>query len=149
MGQRESDTGLETQKIVADTSVVVKWFIEEAYSSEAKQMRDAFLTGNALISVPSLFYYEVLNVLWHSGLYPEEELLLSARALSKYGFEVYEPRGTVYELSAKLSSKHSISVYDAAYVALALHLEATLYTADAELIRKFPDTSRHISTFTD
>lgn len=140
---------METQKIVADASVVVKWFIEEAYSSEAKQMRDTFVTGKVLISVPSLFFYEMLNVLWHSGLYPDEELLLSARALSKYGFEVYEPRGTVYELSAKLSSKHNISIYDAAYVALALHLGATLYTADAELIRKFPETSRHISAFTD
>lgn len=139
---------METQKIVADASVVVKWFIEEVYSNEAKQMRDAFVTGKTWISVPSLFFYETLNVLWHSGLYPEEELSLSARALSRYGFEVYKPKGTVYELGAQLSSKHNVSIYDSAYVALALHLGVTLYTADAELIRKFPETSRHISAFT-
>jgi predicted nucleic acid-binding protein len=138
---------METQTIVTDASAVVKWFLEEDFSDTARQMRDSFATGKLTISVPSLFFYEALNVLWHSGLYGEEDLMLAARSLSKYGFDVHEPRGSVYEQSAALSSRHDISVYDAAYVALALHLKAPLYTADSELIEKFPEATRHIGSF--
>jgi len=138
---------LEKQKIVADASIVAKWFLEENFSDKARQLRDSFATGNLTISVPSLLFYETLNALWHSGLFKEEELILVARALSKYGFEVWEPKGKTYEQSAMLSSKYDVSVYDASYMALALHFKTTLYTADSELIQKFPKNTQHISTY--
>jgi len=126
---------------------VAKWFLEEDFSDKARQLRDSFVTGKLTISVPSLLFYEALNALWHSGLFGEEELTLAARALSKYGFDVWEPKGNIYEQSATLSSKHDISVYDASYVALALHLKVILYTADSELIQKFPKNTQHIGTY--
>jgi len=138
---------LERQKVVVDASIMVKWFLEEEFSDEAKQMRDSFVTGKMAISVPSLLLYECLNALWHSGLFSEEELALAARALSKYGFDIWEPKGKIYEQSAALSSRFDISVYDASYVALALHLKATLYTADLELIQKLPENTQHISAY--
>jgi len=138
---------LERQKAVADASIVAKWFLEETFSDGARQLRDAFVTGKLAISVPSLLFYETLNALWHSGLFREEELTLAARALSKYGFDVWEPKGNIYEQSAILSSKRDVSVYDASYVALALHLRVILYTADSELIQKFPENVQHISTY--
>jgi len=138
---------LEKQKAVADASIVAKWFLEEDFSDEARQLRDSFVTDKLTLSVPSLLFYETLNALWHSGLFNEEELTLVARALTKYGLDVWEPKGKTYEQSAMLSSKHGISVYDASYVALALHLKATLYTADSELIQKFPKNTQHISTY--
>jgi len=138
---------LEKQKAVADASIVAKWFLEEDFSDKARQLRDSFVTGKLTISVPSLFFYETLNALWHSGLFNEEELVLAARALYKYGFDVWDPKGKTYEQSAMLSSKYDISVYDASYVALALQLKATLYTADSELIQKFREYTQHISTY--
>lgn len=138
---------MEKQKAVVDASVVVKWFLEEDFSDNARQLRDSFVTGKLTISVPGLLFYEALNALWHSGRYREEELTLAARALSKYGFDAWEPKGKIYEQSAMLSSKHDISVYDASYVALALHLEVVLYTADLELIQKFPKNTQHITIY--
>ena len=126
---------------------MVKWFLEENFSENARQLRDSFVTGKLTISVPSLLFYETLNALWHSGLFSEEELTLAARALSIYGFEVWEPRGKTYERSASLSSKYNISVYDASYLALALSLKTTFYTADMELILKFPENTKHISAY--
>lgn len=42
--------------------------------------------------------------------------------------------------------RHDISIYDASYVALALHLDTALYTADQELVRRVGPTSViHIS----
>jgi len=138
---------LEEQKAVADASIVAKWFLEEDFSDKARQLRDSFVTGKMTISVPSLLFYETLNALWHSGLFRKEELILAARALSKYGFDVWEPKGKTYEQSAMLSSKYDISIYDASYVALALNLKATLYTADSEIIQKFPENTQDISTY--
>ncbi len=138
---------MEKQKAVADASIVAKWFLDEESSEKARQLRDSFATGKVTISVPSLLFYEGLNALWRSGLFSEEDLTLAARSLSKYGFDIWEPRGSIYEQSAMLSSKHAISIYDAAYVALAFRLNATLYTADSELLQKFPKNTRHISSY--
>lgn len=138
---------MEKQKAVADASIIVKWFLEEDYSDRARTMRDSFATGKLALSVPSLLLYETLNALRHSGFYDKEELILAARSLSKYGFDVWEPRGNVYELGALLSSEHNVSIYDASYVALAKQLNTTLYTADSELIQKFPENTRHIRSY--
>jgi len=138
---------LERQKAVADASIVTKWFLEEDFSENARQLRDAFVTDKLTLSVPSLLFYETLNALWHSGLFSQGELVLAARALSKYGFDMRQPKGKIYEQSAALSSKYEISVYDASYIALALHLKAILYTADQELVKKFPKNARHIDTY--
>jgi len=138
---------LEKKKVVADASAIVKWFVEEDSSDAARRMRDSFVTGKLAISIPSLLFYEALNALWQSGLYREEELVLLARSLSKYGFDVHEPRGKIYEQSATLSSRQDISIYDATYVSLALQLRATLFTADSELIEKFPEATKHIGSF--
>ena len=138
---------MEKQKIVADASIVAKWFLEEEFSDKARQLRDSFVTGKVNISVPSLLFYETLNALWHSRLFTEKELSLAAKALTKYGFDAWEPQGKILEQAAAVSSEHNLSVYDASYVALAFHLKAALLTADSELLRKFPKNTQHINTY--
>lgn len=135
------------EEAVADASVVVKWFLEEGYSEQARKLRDCFVTGKISLSVPSLLFYEVLNALWDSGQFRAEELALAARSLHKYGLKTWEPKGEVIERTAAMAQGKDVSVYDAAYVALAVHIDAKLYTADAELVRKFPDTARHIREY--
>jgi len=136
---------LEKPKAVADASVVAKWFLDERYSEEARLLRDSFAKGEIALAVPSLLFYETLNALRYTDLYTEDELASVARALGQYGFDVWEPSGEVYEEIARMSIKQGITVYDAAYVALAAHLSAPLYTVDAELIDK--DLTQHIKNF--
>ena len=140
---------MEKQKIVADASVVAKWFLDEEYSEEARLLRDSFVKDELTISVPSLLFYEILNALRYTRLYNFEELASAARSLSKYGFDVWEPRRRVYEETAKMSLKHDISVYDAAYLALASYLSATLYTTDLELIQEAPEYAKHVKDFAE
>lgn len=147
MGQRQGDKVLEKPKVVADASIVVKWFLEEAFSENARLLRDSFLTGKLIISVPTLLFYEALNAIRYSGLYKEDELALVGRALIKYGFDVWEPKGKLIEKMATLSLEKNVSVYDAAYLALAQQLGSTFYTADKELVRRFPENTCHISAF--
>lgn len=132
------------EEAVADASVVAKWFLEEDCSEQARGLRDSFVTGKVSLSVPSLVFYEVLNALWKSGQFSAEELALAARSLHKYGLRIWEPKGEIIEKTAATAAREDISAYDAAYVALARHLDAKLYTADAELVAKFPGTAVHI-----
>ena len=138
---------MERQKVVVDASVMAKWFLDEEFSDNARLLRDSFVTGKLTISVPSLLFYEVLNALRYSGVYNAAQLALAARSLSKYGFEVWEPKGKLYEQTGKLSLEHEISIYDASYIALATSLEATVYTADTDLTQKIPKVAQHIKAF--
>lgn len=138
---------MEKQKVIVDASVVAKWFLEEQFSEDARLLRDSFVTGKLTISVPSLLFYETLNALKYSGVYNQDELALVARSLSRYGFDVWQPKGKLYEQVARLSLKHDISVYDASYVALAIFSDTILYTADLELTEKFPENVQHVKNF--
>lgn len=126
---------------------MAKWFLDEEFSDNARLLRDSFVTGKSIIWVPSLLFYEVLNAMRYSGVYNPDQLALAARSLSKYGFEIWEPKGNLYEQTGKLSLQHEISVYDASYIALASSLKTTLYTADTHLTQKFPKIAQHIKSF--
>jgi len=138
---------LEKEKVVVDASIIVKWFLEEEFSNKALQLRNDYIRGIIAIAVPSLLEYEVLNALKYSGVYSVEELKEIGIALNKYGFEVYELEGKLKELAIEIALKNNITIYDASYIALAKHLNTILYTADKELIQKFPNTAIHIKQY--
>lgn len=132
---------------MVDASVCAKWYLDEEYSDRARLLRDEFVKGQIAITVPSLLFYETLNALRYSRAFDEKELRVAADSLSKYGFEVWEPRGEVYREAARLSLAQDITVYDAAYVALSEHLRALFYTVDKKLLDRFPRRARHIRIF--
>ncbi len=138
---------MEKEKVVVDASIIVKWFLEEEFSNKALQLRNDYIRGIIAIAVPSLLEYEVLNALKYSGVYSVEELKEIGIALNKYGFEVYELEGKLKELAIEIALKNNITIYDASYIALAKHLNTILYTADKELIQKFPNTAIHIKQY--
>jgi len=138
---------VERPKVVVDASVCAKWYLDEEYSDRARLLRDEFVKGQIAITVPSLLFYETLNALRYSRAFDEKELSVAADSLSKYGFEVWEPRGEVYREAARLSLAQEITVYDAAYVALSEHLRALFYTVDKKLLDRFPRRARHIRIF--
>ncbi len=130
---------------VVDSSVVTKWFLVEANSNQAIRLRDEFATGRLRLAVPTLLFYEVTNALRFSGVFNETDLALAAKSLSKYRFEIWRPRGKLLELSAQLSLREDITVYDACYVALAKRLSTRLVTEDKELLNKFPANTSILS----
>ena len=138
---------MEKEKVVVDANIIVKWFLEEEFSSKALQLRNDYIRGVITIAVPSLLEYEVLNALKYSGVYSVEELKEIGTALNKYGFEVYELEGRIKEFAIEIAIENNITIYDASYIALAKHLNTILYTADEELIQKFPNSTIHIKQY--
>jgi len=123
---------------VIDSSIVTKWYLIEENSNHAIRLRDEFATGRLRLAVPTLLFYEVTNALRFSGVFNETDIVLAAKSLSKYQFGIWRPRGKLLEMSAQLSIRDGITVYDACYVALAKRLRKKLLTEDKELLEKYP-----------
>lgn len=124
------------ERVVSDASVIVKWFIQEEYSDKALKLRDMHINGEIYLAAPELLPFEVLNALKYSRLFNLEELKMAAISLSSYGIELYSLRGKLAQKTMEIAVRKGITVYDAAYIALAQELNTNLYTADEKLIRK-------------
>ena len=115
--------------LVVDTSVVLKWYVEEPESDRAEA-----LIGGELVA-PDLILVEVANALWKKvmkgeitsdharGVLPQ----LSQAVVLHPAAELAEPA-----LEAALELRHP--VYDGLFLALANELDAVLVTADRRLI---------------
>ena len=89
----------------------------------------------------------MLNALRYSGVYNLDELKKIGSSLNKYGFITYDLENDIKDLVIKLALKENITIYDASYIALALKFNTLLYTADQELVTKFPNIARHIKDY--
>ena len=133
--------------VVADASVVVKWFVEEQDTDTAVSLRDAYINGQIELAAPSLLSYEVLNALRYGDLFDEEELAVVEQSLVEYGLDLVPFRridglGTV-------AIETDLTVYHAAYLAVAADRNEQLLTTDEELIEagtQFADV-RHLTEF--
>ncbi|MBO3809912.1 MAG: type II toxin-antitoxin system VapC family toxin [Candidatus Brockarchaeota archaeon] len=136
-------------KVVSDASVVVKWFIQEKESEKALKLRDMHVSGQLDIAAPELLFFEVLNALKSSRLFSEEELKTAANSLLNYRVELRPLNKQLAEKTVEIAVKTNLTIYDAAYVALALDLDTVLYTADGKIVEtageKYSGRVLHVS----
>jgi len=120
--------------LVLDTSVVVKWFRQgEILAKQALILRDAFLAGETLISVPSLLVYELANVLRYKKDVSTIQVQEAVRSLFEMELRVLPPDEPVLRQAIETSRTCDITLYDGAFVALAITTAATFVTADERL----------------
>jgi predicted nucleic acid-binding protein len=132
-------TGISTNpKVVPDASIILKWVLpqeNEPYSKQAHAISQAFYDNEIDLILPSLWVYEVGNVL--TLKYPEVAGALLAH-LANLDIPVVQPSARLIELTAKLVTRHSVTFYDASYHALAVTAGAFFVTADEKFLRKVP-----------
>ena len=122
--------------IVLDSSVALKWiFADEEGTEHAERVRDDHISGKNEIAVPTLFFYEIANVLATKVKLSAEEALEAFELISAFEFNVFELDNIEYMEAMSLAMKHRISVYDASYHVLASRLGCCFLTAD----RKFQE----------
>lgn len=140
---------MERSTVVVDASVVVKWFVEEEYSKEARLLRKAYEDGVIDIAAPDILPYEVLNALKYSGAFGEDELKEVAGILDDFQFTLYRLEGEHAAKTVEIAMRKGVTVYDAAYIALATLLGTIVYTADDKLLKKTAslNVARHIKFF--
>lgn len=124
---------------VVDSSVYVRWFVDQVGFEHAREVRDAFLAGEVVLASPDLARVEVANVLRKKGLLTghltRDELLAAVRTLDDIGVELVAQDADGIERTAHVSADHMLTVYDATFVDLALQRGVTLLTADARSSR--------------
>ena len=135
--------------VVIDASVVVKWFVEEEYSREARLIRSAYADGLIDLAAPSIMPFEVLNALKYSAHFGEEELKRVASVLDAFQITLYSLGGELAEKTIEIAMRKGVTIYDASYVALAETLNTRLFTADEKLINRIsePEKVAHIRDF--
>lgn len=123
--------------IVPDASVILKWVLEKAEEpgySHALRLQDAVLAEEIEIQVPSLWRYEVGNVLGLKSPKMAADLL---SALLAYEFDEV-PLRTDYALDVlnHMRALPGVTFYDSAYHVLALRTKGLYLTADASYLRR-------------
>lgn len=116
---------------VVDASVALSWILPGELTGQMLHLRDrAVAEPTFALLVPPAFWYEVGNVLWvavRRNRLDRATALDAFESLRAFAFETWEadPRG-----SLELALDGGISVYDAAYLQLALAAGCSLWTLD-------------------
>ena len=123
--------------VVPDASVVLKWVLQrepEPDTPKAFQLLDAFLAEKIEIRMPTLWRYEVGNIL---GLRQPEIAPEIMSTLLNYEF-AEEQLGRAYCLAVlnHMREVKGATFYDSAYHVLALKTLGQYVTADEEYIKR-------------
>ncbi len=125
------------QFVVPDTSVVIKWFRQgEVVAEEAKALRSAYLDGEIQLTVPALLAYELANVLRYKDDLTTAQVEEAVQSLFDLDLEWVPPSAALMRRAAAIARAAGVTVYDAAFVALAESVQATFVTADEQLVRR-------------
>lgn len=125
-----------SEGFIADSSVGVAWAVPSQASSATDDLLDAVAAGTPLV-VPTLWSLEVANALLvllrrKRILAPERDRALAALARLPLLVDEEGPRLALGRISA-LAGEQGLSVYDAAYLELAMRRKLPLASRDQAL----------------
>jgi predicted nucleic acid-binding protein len=127
---------------VVDANVVVKLFVDEELSDEARALLGRLaLSEPAQFFVPDLLLAECANVLWKYVQFYGYDVEMARANLADLADLAIQtmPVPSLFQEAFEIGCRLNIAVYDACYVALAEGLECPLVTADESLFRRFAD----------
>jgi len=122
-------------KLVVDASVVIKWFVPEPLSIEARQILDGYRAGALDLIAPDLLNAELANIVWKKqtfqGLGGDD-----ARSVID-GFRdlviAFTPTIDIIVDAYSLAITHKRTVYDSLCLALSIREACQFVTADERL----------------
>lgn len=117
---------------VVDASVAVKWFNVEEFSENAEKLKDKHLKTEITLVSPVLMIFEVLNALRYNPDLGANDVKDAFDDLLGIQIKLY-PVDEWLSGAVSMAYDNGLTIYDASYVALAKHLDCTLYTADSKI----------------
>jgi len=133
-------------KIVVDSSVVIKWFVTEPLSAEARRVLDGYQSGALTMVAPDLLAAEIGNIIWKKYRFQglakadAEQIITAFRELN---IEL-TPTVELLEEALRIAMTHERTVYDSLYIALSEREKCVYITADERLAnavsKSFPKT---------
>ncbi len=116
--------------IVADASVAVPFLLGHTEWVAAWQ---DWTKSRSSILVPAHFGHEVANALLKSARIGGIATIAAMERLFRVGLEVADRGFAGLEAATRLADQHGLTVYDAAYLALAIDVDGELATLDQAL----------------
>ena len=68
-------------RIVIDSGVIIKWFVAEPYSAEARRIVRGYRAGTVTLLAPDLSHAEVGNIVWKKQRFQGLPVSTAARIL--------------------------------------------------------------------
>lgn len=126
-------------RLVVDSSVVLKWFVEETRREAALTLFD----GDDALVAPDLVFAEVANALWrkvrNGEVTPEQVTQVIFEMNSLLVIRPLTPELT--SAAFKIAREIEHSIYDCLFLACAMEEKADLVTADEKFLAKLMNTS--------
>ncbi|MCR4318459.1 MAG: type II toxin-antitoxin system VapC family toxin [Planctomycetes bacterium] len=124
------------KQMVVDSSVVLKWFLPgEVYEAQSLSIFEDFVQRKVEIHVPTIFHYEVLNVIVVSIRRERLNHSKADTALQNFlnlKFPTHDALDLAWDV-LQACKEYPISGYDASYLSLSTSLNADFFTADKRL----------------
>ncbi len=124
---------------VVDTSVFVRWWVDQVGWQHAQRVRDEFLAGDLELITPDFTRIELAEVLRKKGLVDavlsEDEYLAAVGSLDVLRVELVPLGEDDLTRAAALAARQSLRMFDAVGASLALDRGLTLLTGDARCAR--------------
>lgn len=124
---------------VVDSSVVVRWYVDQPGAEHAREVRERLVAGSVSLVAPDICRWEVANVLrkkgLDAGLLTPDDVVASLTDLEDLGVVLQLVDLTRLEIVTALACRRRLSLFDAAFVELSLRTGLPLLTADARLAR--------------
>lgn len=128
---------MSSTEIVSDANVVLKWFHAEGEEEveSARALVAAHQARRVALLVLDLTVYEVGNALMRGpARATADQVATVLRALNEI-CPATRPGPDELRLAAELAERHDLTMYDAAYAAVAESRQAELATLDRRLIK--------------
>ncbi len=132
----------EKKVIIADASVIVKWFVEEDFTKNALNIRDDYKKGIIDIWSTELMPFEVINALRYNQELGREELVKAGKSLSKFKIALYPLLNELADLCIENALKYGLTIYDSSYLALSQTFDKEFFTADEKMMSKISSKER-------
>lgn len=119
--------------VVIDASVALAIVREEPEGRDAEAIISRFTTIGARFVVPAHFWLEVSNSLMARRQWSGASALEAVHDLDDMRLETIQLDRVIVVLAIDLIERHGLTAYDAAYLALADWMDASLMTLDVAL----------------
>jgi predicted nucleic acid-binding protein len=123
---------------VLDTSIALKWFLEDENDRSYSLAILESITGEHRPVVPFLWYYEIASTLLiqvQRNRVEFEKILIYLSIIDEMTIDVDPPNSSSILQLPHLARTLNLTGYDAAFLELAKRLELPLATADKALMR--------------
>ena len=124
------------KSLLLDSSVVIKWYIDENNTTDAVALRDAFLSHQVELFFPELGLYEIANALRYSGLFTEADIHEYLQSTIDLGIHILPFDLSALKAAITLSLAKNIAVYDSYFAVIADAIGAVYITADEKACNK-------------